>query len=77
MEPLAFSQFHGSDMVEFSTRYFTSHHDDPNGNAIPFNRHTDPHGVLSRMSNSRYFHGEDNQVLYYTLEHSGDEGKTT
>ncbi|KIM79400.1 hypothetical protein PILCRDRAFT_10521 [Piloderma croceum F 1598] len=37
MEPLAFSQFHGLDTVEFSTRYFTSRHDDPNGTAIPFN----------------------------------------
>jgi hypothetical protein len=77
MEPLEFSQFHGSDTVEFSTRYFTSRHDDPNGNAIPFNRYTDPHGVLSRMSNSRYFHGEDNQVLYYTLEHNDNKRKTT
>jgi len=76
MEPLAFSQFRGSDTVEFSTRYFTSRHDDPISNSIPFNQHTDPHGVLSRMSNSRYFHGEDNQVLYYALEHSSDERKT-
>ena len=76
MEPLAFSQFCGSDTVEFLTRYFTSRHDDPISNSIPFNQHTDPHGVLSRMSNSRYFHGEDNQVLYYALEHSGDKRKT-
>jgi hypothetical protein len=25
------------------------------------------------MSNNKYFHGEDNQVLYYTLKATNDE----
>ncbi|KIM78969.1 hypothetical protein PILCRDRAFT_74910, partial [Piloderma croceum F 1598] len=77
MEPLTFNQFCGSDMVEFSTRYFTSRRDDPNGTAIPSNQYTDPHGMLSRMSNGKFFHGEDNKVLYYTLKHDNGERKIT
>jgi hypothetical protein len=74
IEPLAFSQFGQFDAVEFSTHYFTSRHDDPQGEALPFDQSTDPKSVLANMSNSKYFHGEDNKVLYYALEDNIEEG---
>jgi hypothetical protein len=72
MEPFALGQFHHFDTVEFATRYFTSRRDDPNGTALPFDRSTDPNGVLSGMSDNKYFHGEDNKVLYYVLKSVDD-----
>ena len=73
MEPLTLGQFREFDMVEFATRYFTSRRDDPNGTEIPFDWRTDPNGVLARMPNNKYFHGEDNKVLYYVLKYLDDE----
>ena len=72
MEPLVSSQFGRSDMVELSTRYFTSRRDDPHGIATPFDKSIDQNGILSSMSNDKYFRGEDNKVHYYALE-QGDE----
>jgi hypothetical protein len=60
------------DAVEFSTRYFTSRRDDPFGEAIPFDSMVDPKGILASMVNSTYFHGEDNQVLYFVMKHNED-----
>ena len=75
IEPLKFGQFGQYDAVEFSTRYFTSRHDDPHGDALPFDQHTDPKGILAKMSSPKYFHGEDNKVLYYMLQNDNNEGK--
>jgi len=61
------------DTVQFTTRYFTSHRDDPLGTAIPFDRSMDPKGVVATMLNDSFFHGEDNQVLYYMLKYSDDD----
>ena len=72
MEPFALGQFHHFDTVEFAKRYFTSRRDDPNGTALPFYRSTDPNGVLLGMSDNKYFHGEDNKVLYYVLKSVDD-----
>jgi hypothetical protein len=74
IDPLKFSQFGRFEAIEFSTRYFTSRHDDPQGEALPFDRSTDPKGLLANMSNSKYFHGEDNKVLYYALQDNIKEG---
>ena len=68
IEPLKFGQFGQYSVVEFSTRYFTSRCDDPHGEALPFDQTTDPKGILANMSNSKYFHGDDNKVLYYALQ---------
>jgi len=58
--------------LNFSTRYFTSRNDDPIGSAIPFNHSVDPHAVLTSMTSDRYFHGVDNEVLYYArIENDG------
>jgi len=68
IEPLKFGQFGQYSVVEFSTHYFTSRRDDPHGEALPFDQTTDPKGILANMSNSKYFHGDDNKVLYYALQ---------
>jgi hypothetical protein len=68
MEPFTTGKFHHFDTVEFATRYFTSRRDDPDGTEMPFDQSVDPNGVLSRMANNKYFHGEDNQVIYYILK---------
>ena len=74
IELLKFGQFGQYSVVEFSTRYFTSRRDDPHGEALPFDRYTDPKGILAKMSNPKYFHGEDYKVLYYTLQDNIEEG---
>ena len=72
MEPFTFSQVGHFDTLDFSTRYFTSCNDDPLGEPIRFEHAVDPNGILASMPNSKYFHGEDNQVLYYVLELIGE-----
>jgi hypothetical protein len=58
-----------------ATRYFTSRQDDPNGIPLDFDQSTDPKGVLNGMTaNGKYFHGEDNMVLYYKVGR-GDNGE--
>jgi len=74
IEPLNLGHFGQYGVVEFSTRYFTSRRDDPHGEALPFDRYTDPKGILAKMSNPKYFHGEDNKVLYYALQDNIEEG---
>jgi len=42
---------------------------------MDFDQSTDPKGVLTGMTaNGKYFHGEDNKVLYYRVGH-GDNGE--
>jgi len=74
IEPLNFGQFGQYSVVEFSTRYFTSRHDDPHGDVLPFDRSTDPKGILANMSNPKYFYSEDNKVLYYGLQDNVEGG---
>jgi hypothetical protein len=69
MEPLTFTQFNHSDTLELATRYVTSRYDDPNGAALSFNQTTDPNGILASMRNSKYFHGDDNKVLFFARRH--------
>jgi hypothetical protein len=73
MEPFSFGQVGHFNTLDISTRYFSSRYDDPFGEPIQFERTVDPNGILARMSNSKYFHGEDNQVLYYGLKINGDD----
>lgn len=73
MEPFTFGQVHQFDTLDISTRYFTSRYDDPLGQQIEFDPMVDPKGILASISNSKYFHGEDNKVLFYVLKPSGDE----
>jgi len=74
MEPLIFSEFGRFITIDLVTCYFTSRQDDPTGIPMKFDQSTDPKGVLSRMINGKYFHGEDNKVLYYRLR-CGDDGE--
>jgi len=61
--------------IEFGTRYFTSRRDDPLSAAMPFDHAIDPKGILTSMIANRYFHGEDNKVLYYRLVPSSGNGQ--
>jgi hypothetical protein len=61
--------------IDLGTRYFTARRDDPLGAAIPFHPNVDPKGVLSSIATDTYFHGEDNQVLYYGLSTDQYGGK--
>ena len=72
MEPFTFGQVGHFNTLDFSARYFTSRYDDPSGEPIQFEQTVDPNGILASMSNSKYFHGEDNRVLYYMLEPIGE-----
>jgi len=61
--------------LDLATHYFTSHQDNSNGTLMDFDQSTDPKGVLTGMTtNGKYFHGEDNKVLYYRVGH-GDNGE--
>ena len=64
-EPFKVDSFGSFPCLNISTRYFTSRKDDSQSLAIPFNPAVDPRGILASMSTTAYFHGEDNQVLYY------------
>jgi hypothetical protein len=72
MEPLIFSQFGRFHTIDLATRYFTSRRDDPHGIPLPFDRSTDPNNILGGMTNNKYFHGEDNKVLFYMLRESNE-----
>ena len=71
MEPFTPSSFSTYPSVDFGTRYFTSRRDDPHGTAIEFDRAIDPNGILASMATDGYFHGPDNEVLYYQLASVG------
>ena len=73
MEPFTFGQVRQFNTLDISTRYFTSRYDDPLGQQIEFDPMVDPNGILASMPNGKYFHGEDNKVLFYILKPSGDE----
>lgn len=63
--------------IDVSTRYFTSRHEDPMGEAIPFAKTVDPKGTLLSICNGDLFHGPENEVLYYTMvkDDSGSKPK--
>ena len=67
MEPLTPTAFLTHPAIEIGTRYFTSRRDDPTGESLPFDRMTDPKGILTAMAADGYFHGPDNKVHYYRL----------
>jgi hypothetical protein len=75
MEPYTASSFQEYSAIEAGTRYFTARRDDPQGAAIPFDSAVDPKGLLSSMANDRYFHGQDNKVLYYCLSRDSHQGQ--
>ena len=59
--------------IDVGTRYFTSRKDDPTGALIAFDRSVDPRGILTAMNDSSYFHGQDNEVLYYSASTVGND----
>jgi hypothetical protein len=73
MEPLVFDQLGCHPTVELATRYFTSRQDDPTGLPLDFDQTTDPKGILTSMVNGKYFHGEDNRVKYFRMDHCDAE----
>ena len=67
MEPFAPGSFSNFKSVSLSTRHFTSRREDPFSTAVRFSPLVDPKGIMASMSTDDYFHGEDNEVLYYSL----------
>jgi len=65
MEPLSPDSFIGYPRINISNRYFTSRRDNPFSTSIPFNEETDPKRVLANLANEHWFHGADNEVVYY------------
>jgi hypothetical protein len=59
--------------LSIGTRYFTDRRHDKASYHIPFEHNVDPKGILSSMSNTRYFHGTDNEVLYFKLTSDGGQ----
>jgi hypothetical protein len=66
--PPSFDTFRTFDCINLSTRYFTSRRDDPHSENVPFTLDVDPRGILTSMETDIYFHGEDNQVQYFTAK---------
>jgi hypothetical protein len=77
MEPFSSSTALSYPSIEFGTRYFTSRRDDPLSVAMPFDRAIDPKGILASMIEDGYFHGADNEVLYYHLVPSSGNNQQT
>lgn len=68
MEKLEPTNFLSYACLNVATRYFTAHQIDPYSPSIPFKTNVDPKGILQTLvQNSNYFHGEDNEVLYYGM----------
>jgi hypothetical protein len=65
MEPLSPDSFLGYPCINISNHYFTSQQDDPFSTSIPFDEETDPKRVLANLANEHWFHGADNEVVYY------------
>lgn len=61
--------------IDLGTRYFTTRREDPHGAAVPFSDVVDPRGLLSSMATDTYFHGTDNEVLYYSLSSDKHNGQ--
>ena len=72
MDPFFMGQYGRFDTIDFSTRYFTARRDDPFGDAIPFGNTIDPKGILASMTDDAYFHGGDNETVYFALKHNDD-----
>lgn len=53
--------------MDIATRYFTSRREDPTGTAVPFPANVDPKGILRSLAADDYFHGPDNEVLFYNM----------
>jgi hypothetical protein len=70
-EPLRYNDFTQSNSITMGACHFTSRREDPFGTAVPFDKAVDPRDILSSMKSDNYFHGEDNNVRYYTMTHEG------
>ncbi|KAJ7271547.1 hypothetical protein C8J57DRAFT_1226136 [Mycena rebaudengoi] len=51
--------------LKFSTRFFTSNHEDPTVVAVPFGPGVDLLGALTKFEGTHLVHGSDNVVRYY------------
>jgi len=70
LQPFEPQQFLTHPCIDIATRYFTSRREDPTGTALPFSSATDPKGKLQALTTDEYFHGPDNEVLYYQLSNT-------
>jgi hypothetical protein len=67
LEPFQPSEFLNHPSMDIATRYFTSRREDPTGTAVPFPANVDPKGILRSLAADDYFHGPDNEVLFYNM----------
>ena len=65
---------HGA-YLDVSNRYFSSTRDTRGGLAIPFAKEVDPSGTLGSLVGSKYYHGEENSVMYLERRFNGTSGK--
>jgi hypothetical protein len=75
LEPFQPLEFLNHASIDMATRYFTSRREDPTGTAVPLLQAVDPKGILQSLGNGDYFHGPDNEVLFYTLVKAEDATK--
>ena len=61
--------------LEASTQYFTTRKSSPNGESISFSEDIDPQGNLAAYMGSDLYHGFDNHVQYFTVNHNNCESK--
>ncbi|KZP16751.1 hypothetical protein FIBSPDRAFT_748313 [Athelia psychrophila] len=65
MDPLQLPSAFCDTALEPGNRYFTARRDDPDSKDLPFDPAVDPKGILEGIRTSSYFHGQDNQVMYF------------
>jgi hypothetical protein len=53
--------------LEAGTWYFTSRRFDPSSPAVAFSCSVDPKSILSNLAIGEYYHGEENEVLFFGM----------
>lgn len=61
--------------MDVSTRYFSSARDKRGGVRVPFSSDVDPTGALAAIDGPKYYHGEENSVLYLERHHNKSTGR--
>jgi hypothetical protein len=69
------SKYNHHDCIDTGNRYFTSRRDEPSGRSVLFSKAVDPRNILGSLTDGDFFHGIDNEVLYYGLKSIAHEGK--
>ncbi|KAJ3519865.1 hypothetical protein NMY22_g13007 [Coprinellus aureogranulatus] len=78
MQPMTFiaDDEHGA-YLELSNRFFSTTRDRRGGPAVDLSVEVDPNGVLSSLAGERYYHGEENAVMYLERSRNRQTGKAS